>query len=143
MTDYFYSDLSPTYVNDVLSGYDREYDIDAVKNSLLNLFLINLGEVPGKPKQGTPLRIEVFDIYSDFTEQYLETSIKNVAERYEPRVNIEKLTVSLEKDFNRIIVILDFTINFNNRIVGDTLYIPFAHNSKSYIGNRDLKRIQK
>ena len=132
---------NPMFHTGVLSGLTEIHDLEAIKNALLNLFLIQQGEVPGKPKIGNPLIIKVFDLFDSFTEKTIEASIINIVEKYEPRVNIEKVKVTLDPEFNRIIVIIDFTAIINNRIIGDTIYIPFAHNTKSYIGNRYTKTI--
>ncbi|RLD45393.1 MAG: hypothetical protein DRI86_05625 [Bacteroidetes bacterium] len=128
--EYIYSDYQPINSKE---GYDKIYDITSIKNSLLNLFLVQKGEVPGKPNVGNPLNVQVFDLMDDFTEVTLETAIRNTIDTYEPRVNVENVSIQIYEDLNRIIVAIAFTTNIDNRILGDTIYIPFAHNTKTYI----------
>jgi len=56
-----YNDITPKYENRTNVGYNSVSDLDAINNSLKNLFTIELGEVPGKPWLGNPISIYLFD----------------------------------------------------------------------------------
>lgn len=136
--EYIYSDLHPTYDGEVLSGYDRVYDIDAIKQSLINLFLIEKLEVPGKPAFGNPLSIKVFELFDSFSQSLVETSLRTLIETYEPRVQIDDIRVTSNEELNRLIIEIDYYAIINNRVIGDTVYLPFAHNTRSFIDGRGV-----
>jgi len=99
-----YKDINPKFDNNKLVSYDLETNEDAIKNSLLNIFAISKGEVPGKPKFGNPIDLSVFDLFNFFDQKHLEAAIENVIANYEPRVNIEGVSVIKAEEFNRIII---------------------------------------
>ena len=135
---YIYSDLSPTYNDEKLAGYDRIYDIDAIKQSLMNLFLLEKLEVPGKPHLGNPLSIKVFELFDAFSQSLIDTSIRTLIENYEPRVQIDDIRVESYEELNRLIIEIDYYAIINNRVIGDTIYLPFAHNTRSFIDGRGV-----
>ena len=138
---YIYSDLTPLYHEGVLSGYDRAYDIEAIKQSLINLFVIEKLEVPGKPELGNPLSLKAFELFDAFSESVVENSIRTMIENYEPRVQIEKVRVSPMEELNRLIIEIEYTVIINNRVIGDTIYVPFAHNTRSFLDGRGVTYI--
>jgi len=127
--------------DNVLVGYDIVYDREAIKQSLMNLFLVEKYEVPGKPYLGNPLSIKLFELFNEFVNKDIEATIQNIVELYEPRVQIKKVKVNIEEELNRLIVEIDYYFIIDNKIVGDTIYIPYAHNTRSYIDNRYIKEI--
>ena len=155
--EYIYSDLTPVYNTpsediwnspdalesqitrgDLLTGYDRSYDIDAIKQSLINLFLIESLEVPGKPYLGNPLSIKVFELFDSFSQSMVETSLRTLIQNYEPRVQIEDIRVTSMEELNRLIIEIDYFAIIDNRVIGDTVYLPFAHNTRSFIDGRGV-----
>lgn len=147
--NYTYSDITPTYndlglgeeVPPVLSGYDRSYDIDAIKQSLMNLFLVQKLEVPGKPAFGNPLSIKVFELFDNFSESLINETIRTMIRNYEPRVDIDDIRVVSMEELNRLIIEIDYFVIIDNRVIGDTIYMPFAHNTRSYIDIRSASYI--
>lgn len=122
----------------VLYGYDTAYDISAIKQSLINLFLIEKLEVPGKPDLGNPLSVKVFELFDTFSQSIVETSIRVMIEAYEPRVDINSVRVTSMEELNRLIIEVDYYVIIDNRVIGDTVYIPLAHNTRSYIDARGI-----
>ena len=54
-----YRDIKPKIdESKALRGYNTVEDLEAIKNSLRNIFLVNKNECPGKPKFGNPLKME-------------------------------------------------------------------------------------
>ena len=146
-SDYIYSDYSPIIdykdiendFDNVLIGYGTDFDVDAVKNSLINIFTVQKGECPGKPNFGNPLGFELFDLIDDFVVDVIEMNIKNAIERYDPRINILEIDVSEFPSQNRIIVKVVYEVLLYDNKIKQSIYLPFAHNSHTYLGGRIIK----
>jgi len=136
MTDYIYSDVQSTIKSGFNRGYSIEYDADAVRNSLLNIFTIQKGQVPGKPEFGNPINLQVFDLYNFFSREEMEDSIRNTILTYEPRIQTVKVNVLPIEEYNRIIINLSYAYNLDDDILYDSLDIPYSHNTISYLGGR-------
>lgn len=130
-----------TEYNAALKGYDRVYDIVAIKQALINLFIVERYEVPGKPAFGNPLSIKAFELFDEFDRATIELTIKNMVLRYEPRVSIEEVRVLSAEEYNRLIIEIDYTVIIDNKIIGDTIYMPFAANTRSYIDGRGVSYV--
>ena len=92
-TQVVYKDISPYYKNKSNIGYDSDENEDAILNSLRNLFLISMGQVPGKPWLGNPINVNLFENISPFIERSIEKAFINTITNFEPRVEIEKVIV--------------------------------------------------
>ena len=138
---YTYKDISPEYKNGKLYKYSNDYELEAIKNSLRNIFLVQKNEVPGKPWFGNPLRIQLFDTFDNFTEQDLKSAIISEIERYEPRVYVNDVKVILSPENNRIVVSIMYSTIVNNTKLEDTLFIPFAYDTKTFVSQRDIMYI--
>ncbi len=119
-----------------LIDYKIDEDAQAIRNSLLNIFLVQQGEVAGKPDFGNPINIMTFDLFNQFEVQTLESTIRNVVSKYEPRVNILRLEIIKAEEFNRLIVQIDYEFNLNNTINYDSIEMPYAHNTVTFLGGR-------
>jgi len=104
---YDYKDITPKPNK---YGYDSAYDEEAVKQSLKNLFLINQGEVPGKPWLGNPLNIFLFDNIGYFEIQGIKAAFINLIEKYEPRVKILELHIIDNLEYNAINIDITYAI---------------------------------
>ena len=141
-TPYIYKDVNPEYGIDAktgifsLEGYSDSLDIEAVKNSLRNIFLIQKNTVPGKPWFGNPLNRDVFDLFDDLSKYSIEAAIENAIERFEPRVTLENVEVDLMPEFNRIIITIEFQVIIDGHLNKDNLVIPFSHNNFTYLEGR-------
>ena len=131
-----YYDISPKISRGELKGYDIETDEQAIKNSLLNIFTVSKGDVPGKPYFGNPMDVSLFDLFDFFNQANLESAIQNAIEKYEPRVNLHRVIITGAPEYNRIIIQLEYSFVVKDVINYDTLTIPYTHNSISYIGGR-------
>ena len=139
---YVYSDITPLYSN-TLVGYNTEYDIDAIKNSLINIFTVQKGSVPGKPDFGNPLDIALFDTFDAFTSSTIETAIATAIQAYEPRIELIDTQVTETPEFNRVIVEIQFGVLIENQLEIETLYLPFAHNTMTYVGGRTIQHVNQ
>jgi len=131
-----YRDFQPKYKNSTLTGYDIVTDIEAVRNSLRNLFLVNKTELPGKPAFGNPLKMKLFDLFDSFTETTIASAIQNEVELFEPRVNVLSVNVIKNPEYNRIIIDITYEVMIYDTLYRDNLYIPFSHDSLTYVDMR-------
>ena len=134
--NYTYRDLVPKIQSDVLIGYDSAFDVEAIKNSIKNIFLVNKGEVPGKPQFGNPLNLTVFDNFDFFTENTIKQAIKVEIEKYEPRAEIIEININVMQEYNRIIVEVIFKTNIIENDIIESIYLPFSQNDFTYLGGR-------
>ena len=120
-----YVDLDPTYrpSDKSLTGYTRVYEVEAVKNSLRNLFLIRQGTVPGKPWLGNSLYSILFDAIDQFTVKFITEHIRNQLDKYEPRVTLVSINVDTNEAYNRIDVNMNYFITIQDEKYFDTLSI--------------------
>ena len=118
------------------AGYDIVGDEIAIRNSLLNIFTVQKGEVPGKPKFGNPLNLKIFDIFDFFNASLMRSQVKNIVSKYEPRVTVEDVSINELPEYNRIIINIDYSYVIDNSVRYDTLSVPYAHNNISYLGGR-------
>jgi len=134
--NFIYQDFSPKIHDDKLKGYESVYDLEAVKNSLKNLFLVQKSEIPGKPQIGNPLGLHLFDNFDFFTEASLKQAIKVEVQKYEPRVEIIEIKVNEMQEYNRIIIEIVFSVNLKEGNIQDSIYLPYSHNDLSYLSGR-------
>lgn len=121
---------------DRFAGYEIVGDELAIRNSLLNIFVVQKGEVAGKPEFGNPLNIKVFDLFDYFNASLMRSQVINIVEKYEPRVTVIDVKINELPEYNRIIIQLEYSYVIDNSIRYDTLSIPYAHNNISYLGGR-------
>jgi phage baseplate assembly protein W len=136
--EYIYKDIKPKFDNNVLKGYDSAYDVEAVKQSLMNLFLVSKSEVPGKPDVGNTLNMSLFEIIDDFTLKSIRAEIETTIAKYEPRVIIDDLKVDFFEDLHRIVITINFYVIIDNKKIYESIYLPFAYNDKTFIASRTL-----
>ena len=136
MSESIYQDINPVFDGEYLSGYSIDHDEEAIKNSLLNLFTISKGDVPGKPYLGNPLDLQLFDLFDFFTKTDMETAIINTLQKYEPRINLISIEITEAQEYNRIIIKINYSFVINNIKIYDSLDVPYSHNTISYLGGR-------
>ena len=120
-----YADIKPVFrpADKSLIGYEIVNDIEAIKNSLNNLFLIRLGEVPGKPYYGNGLYEILFDPMDQFIIKFIKEHITNQLEKYEPRVILESLDVANNPEYNKIDIHLKYYVVLKDEKYYETLII--------------------
>jgi phage baseplate assembly protein W len=88
-----YKDITPYNKNNKTIGYKDSINEEAILNSLRNLFLISVGQVPGKPWLGNPINVNLFENIDPFTEHSIKAAYINTIENFEPRVLVEDLII--------------------------------------------------
>ena len=74
------------------------YDIEAVKNSIVNHFLTSPGQKILNPQFGIDLRRFLFDQVDDFTADIIQDEIEVKLPRSEPRIEISMVEVIPDED---------------------------------------------
>jgi len=131
-----YNDIITKYENREPVGYDNVTDLIAIRNSLKNLFTIELGEVPGKPWLGNPISLYLFDNIGFFQERAIESALRNILEKYEPRVTLLSLVITKQEEYNSINVILNYSAFISGREVFENINLSVAHNMLTDISTR-------
>jgi len=93
-------------------------DIDAVKNSLKNLVLTNIGEKLFRPTIGGDVTRYLFENVNVFTAIAIQQQIKSVINVYEPRVEDVTVQVTDNSDSNAYDVTIGFKLA-NNILTGE------------------------
>jgi phage baseplate assembly protein W len=140
--DFIYRDLEPR-IGEKLRGYDSAFDQEAIKNSLMNIFLVQRNEVPGKPQFGNPLQLSLFDNFDYFTESSMKQAIKIEIDKYEPRVTLIDININLMPEYNRIVIEVVYQINLKENNIVDSIYLPFSQNDHTYLGGRTITTLSK
>jgi len=106
---YLYKDLFLDIVNRV--SYNKQlnrtveirdvqglYDLEAVKNSIVNIMLTSPGQKILSPRFGIDLRRYLFEPVSEFTSFEIRSDIKDKLPALEPRISLEKIGVKADVD---------------------------------------------
>lgn len=114
MTTFTYSDLDLTLgmhpgTKDVL----KKYDVEAVKQSIKNIFFYNKFEKPFNANFGIGIKSYLFELISPAFSALLKRTILEQIHFYEPRAIIEELNIKSNPDSNAISVELKFFVSGN------------------------------
>ena len=85
-------------------------DVIAVKRSVKNLIQTNFYERPFHPELGCGIRELLFENFTPMTKIFLQRKIEEVLINYEPRINLQNVTVDDDKDRNRLVVDIYFYV---------------------------------
>jgi phage baseplate assembly protein W len=90
----FYKDLPLDFTPHPVSGDVRPIVNDvAVKRAILNLLSTKLGSKPFRPNYGTIIQDFLFENQDVFTENEIINHLKEIIERFEPRVSVRNIKV--------------------------------------------------
>jgi phage baseplate assembly protein W len=102
----FYNDLSKNFGTKDLARLTNE---QSIINSLKNIIRTNKGERPFQPEFGCNISGLLFENFSKFTTDAIETEIRTAVENFEPRVKTIKVTVIDYPENNAVELQLFFT----------------------------------
>lgn len=101
-------DLSPSYSynsqlnrNEVLKDVQAIFDIESVKNSVVNALLTTPGEKILDPTYGVDLRQYLFEPVDDFTTDLIRDDIEIKLPQMEPRIVLKSVNVIPDEDNNQ------------------------------------------
>ena len=126
--DYLYADLHldliQSYnINDQLFNKGEindlkvDYDFDAIRNGLINLFITAPGQKILEPQFGLDFRRYVFENLTREMAMDLRGNIYAKVRRYEPRVTLTDVNIVIYEDDNEMDINIYFdvpTLNINN-----------------------------
>lgn len=100
---YKYSDISMKSKQQNENKYviQKSYDINAIKNSIHNIFTWIHGERILDPEFGTALKFYLYEGITEYNTEKILAEIRSSVSKYEPRVSIEKIiNMTSEDDVN-------------------------------------------
>jgi phage baseplate assembly protein W len=106
-----YSDVDFAFrMNPVTNDVSVKRDVEAVKQSVLNILSTNRGERPFMPDFGGNIRAYLFENVDPVTISLIEEEIRTTLSNYEPRVRVLAVDVNDLSDQNAINIRLEIEI---------------------------------
>jgi phage baseplate assembly protein W len=123
VTNRKYSDLNFNFTeHPKTADVTKKTNEEAVKQSVRNLVLTSYYERPFHPEIGSPVYSLLFDNIDVNTRNFLKTSIIQLIENYEPRVEVIDVLVDVDPSNNALSIdILFKIINTTNPITINVL----------------------
>jgi len=132
---YLYADLhldleekyitsSNLFQNSEINDFKVDYDIDAVKNSLYNLFTTTPGEKILNPEYGLDVKQYLFLPATVDIAKYIRDEIYSQVAKFEPRVKIVNVNITILEDVNEFDINIYYnipTLNISNISMFGTL----------------------
>ena len=106
-----YTDFDfPFRANPVTGDVGIKKDVEAVKQSVINILLTSPGERPFDPLFGCDIRSQLFENYDPILEAILDEQIRTSLRNYEPRVEVLNVAVSGRPDNNKVDITVEIEI---------------------------------
>ena len=117
-----YKDMdSSLTIDETKRNVNTAKDIDAVENSIYNMFLFAKGERIINPEFGNNLYQFLYEPINNITAKRIGQAINDMFERWEPRVVIEELIVTPYEDENTYVVEINYVIpTLHNQLLNFT-----------------------
>ena len=112
-----FRDLKLDIPNPLISDFKMDYDENAIKNSLVNLFNTLPGQNLLIPEYSLNLLKFLFEPVTEFTGKLIAQEIMEKLTTFEPRVQIEKINVVGRKDEQEYVIDLILSIPTINKTV--------------------------
>jgi phage baseplate assembly protein W len=95
----------------------------SVIRSVRNLIYLSHYEKPFHPEIGSSIRNLLFENITPLTAQHIKKAIEDVINNFEPRVNLNKVIVQSQEDYNRFDVYIEFYIVNNSAPTSVNLFL--------------------
>ena len=82
----------------------------AIGNAIYNILVTPVGSTPGHPEFGCGLDNYLFELIDPLISSMIEAEIKYAMKRWEPRINISKILVTDDPDYNRLTIKISYVI---------------------------------
>ena len=106
-----YSDLDLDFIAHPTTGdIVKKKGIEAVKRSLRNLILTNFYDRPFRPGIGSNAQKLLFELPNHLTANFLTDAIKEVINKFEPRIILLGLDVNFDYDHNGYNVTITYSL---------------------------------
>lgn len=109
--------------NPATGDVSRLTGVDAVKQSMINLLLMNFYEKPFHPEIACALRSYLFDPMDDITTLSLKKAVLNCLATYEPRVEIIKVEIKPNYEQNAYTINITFNLLNTEKPEALTIYV--------------------
>jgi len=96
--------------NAVTNDVNVVEDVIAIKRAVKNLVQTNFYERPFQPELGCGVRELLFENFTPMIKVFLQKKIEEVLINYEPRIQLQNVTVDDDQDGNRLVVDIYFYI---------------------------------
>lgn len=103
----FFTDFN---IHPIKKDLVRHINEDAVKRSIRNLILTNRGDRLYNQTLGSDIRNMLFEPATSVTEATVKSLITTMIENYEPRANLEDVSVVSDPDENSLYVTIVFSV---------------------------------
>ena len=119
-----YKDINLSFEKNPLTGdILMATDVEAIKKSLRNLVLTDRFDVPFNPEKGTTLNGSLFENFSPITTEFLKSKIIEMVDLYEPRIEVQKVSIFQRDDSNSLEVSIYFKILNLNKLEDITIFV--------------------
>ena len=98
-------------------------DVVAVKRAVRNLVQTNFYERPFHPELGCGIRELLFENYDPITGVFLKGKIGEVLTNYEPRIDVQQISIDDDPDRNRLVCDIQFYVKGTQDPVSVTTYL--------------------
>jgi len=96
---------------------------DAVKQSLRNLILTNLGEKPFNPLFGSNINKSLFELFDPFFVEDVKRYVTLAVQQYEPRVNLISVDVSQDRTETAVMINVVFSLINTTQPLSISIYV--------------------
>ncbi len=100
--------FKPSQITDLKA----DYDVGAIRNSIVNMFLTSPGEKILNPEFGIDLRDYLFEAVSDGIATIIQNQVLNNLTIFEPRIIVNEVTVIPDYDNSQYEINIDVAIPF-------------------------------
>jgi phage baseplate assembly protein W len=110
--------LNRESTNDTRTDVLKVTDAAAVKQSVRNILTTGRGEKPFAPLFGSDLGYLLFELDAEFDEDIIEDEIKETLAQYEPRADVQAVSIDVNGEQNSAKCVVTFKV-VNTDIVVD------------------------
>lgn len=101
--------------NPITNDLNKRLNANAIKQSIRCLVLTHFYEVPFHPEVGSQIYHALFENFTPMTRLTAERAISDVINNFEPRVNLNSVTIEENQTSNALTVVVKYTIINSNR----------------------------
>lgn len=96
-----YSDINQSFLLHPNTGdVAKRFDLDAIKASIKSILRTSKGEKLFNPTFGADINKLLFELITPFTKVMIDRVISEEIKKWEPRVDINAVTVNSDPDYN-------------------------------------------
>jgi len=106
-----YKDIDMSFKVNALSGdIGKKLDVNAIKQSIMNLMMIEPFERKFHPEKGSPLNALLFENMTPGLEQSIKVVVGQIIDNFEPRVNLRDVGVRANYENQLYAVTIDYEV---------------------------------